>query len=350
MPLNIDSYTTTVGSSVNAQRIVKAIEEAIVHDDLDKRQESALGVEPFGEFHPLFITGTYPSEEKIPSFAHPISILNIRGKNFICSDLRLFLKKDPELGVSRRIQNRVDFDYAISRTILNLFWAGGRSGEFTSGFGFAAKVFAEWVAQVLRGSLGIEPHEQLLVQINAMAYYYSLCNAPYVTIEDNRQQIIDWVVNFTGLPDREVSSVLENAKNCRSFKDLVENLKLTVDNIRVQKLTEGAFIAAIRSSWYGVNADQVLAVCVEHPPTWTAIVYHTLNSKSYQRCLIAQVALKAGKRGDADAFMRHYHTMFGVGLRLENFKHVSHEATDYQDFNYNGLELSMEAAKTIPIL
>ena len=72
MPLNIDSYTTTVGSSVNAQRIVKAIEEAIVHDDLDKRQESTLGVEPFGEFHPLFITGTYPSEEKIPSCAHPI--------------------------------------------------------------------------------------------------------------------------------------------------------------------------------------------------------------------------------------------------------------------------------------
>jgi hypothetical protein len=132
MPLHYDSYTTTAGSITDTRKIVSAIKEAMIADDLDQKPESKLRVQSYGDYQPLFITGTYPSEAKIPPFAHPISVLNIRGNNFICTDLRLFLKKDLNSEFDKRISNRVDFDYAISRTVLNLFWVGGRASEFTS--------------------------------------------------------------------------------------------------------------------------------------------------------------------------------------------------------------------------
>lgn len=68
MPLKIDSYTTTAGSMVDTRRLATAIKEAVITDDLDTKLESKLNVQSYGDFFPLFITGTYPSEAKIPPF------------------------------------------------------------------------------------------------------------------------------------------------------------------------------------------------------------------------------------------------------------------------------------------
>lgn len=357
MPLIIDSYATTAGSIVDTRRLATAIKEVIITEDLDNHPESRLNVQSYGDYHPLFITGTYPGEAKIPPFAHPISILNIRGKNFICADLRLFLKKEVFPEFQKRISNRVDFEYAVSRTVLNLFWAGGRSTEFTSGFRFSGKVFSEWVCQILNSGLGLEVQELMPVQVTAMAYYYSLCQNNIIETWEDRNRIKDWITDQTQLSPLTVSQTIDKLKPMAGFDHFIENLKLVVDNIRIQKLDVGIFMSLIRSSWYGLNAAQVLGACIEHPPTWTAIVYHTLATKSYQRCVIGQVALKAGKRGEADAFMRHYSEMFSSSLRLEN-RHgdttidvsdvINHDAGDTRD--YDIAEMVMHAESRMPIL
>lgn len=348
MPLNIDSYTTTAGTMVNSRHLATTIKEAIIADDLDTKPEARLHVQSYGAFHPLFITGTYPDEAKIPPFAHPISILNIRGKNFICSDLRLFLKKDVTSDFTNRISNRVDFDYAVSRTILNLFWAGGRSSEFKSGFGFSAKVFSEWISQILIGGLGMEIQEGTPVQITSLAYYYSLCeDSPAKGLED-KQKLIDWIYSLTGFNEGGISQVVNKLTPMGNLNHFIENLKVVVDNIRLTRLNAGTFTSLIRSNWYGVNAPQVLAVCTEHPPTWTALVHHSLASKSYQRSLIGQVTLKAGKRGEADAFMRHYNEMFLQQMRLEKYEVVNNDVDNHYD--YDPKALAMEAANRIPLL
>lgn len=348
MPINIDSYTTTAGSIIDLKRLGNALREAIVEDDLDTRQESKLHVKNYGDFHPLFITGTYPSETNIPPFAHPISLLSIRGKNFICSDLRLFLKKNVEGDFSKRISNKIDFEYAVSRTVLNLFWAGGRSSEFKSGFSFSAKVFSEWVSQILVGSLGMELQESIPVQIVSLAYYYALCgDTPHQTFDD-RQKIVDWIYGLTGFLEGNISKIVNELEPMSNLSEFLENIKKIIENIRLQKLNAGTFTTLIRSNWYGVNAPQVLGVCTEHPPTWTALVHHSLATKSYQRCLIGQVTLKAGKRGDAEAFMRHYSEMFGQQIKVESHSIVNHEADNH--FNYDGESLAAEAFLRIKVL
>lgn len=370
MPMYIDSYTTTTGSSIDARRLASAIKEAIVTDDLDTKPEAGLNIKPIGGFYPLFITGTYPGEEKIPSFAHPISILNIRGKNIISSDLRLFLKKEVNSDFNKRISNRLDFDYAVSRTVLNLMWASGKNSEFISGFGFAGEVFAKWISQIFAGGLGLEAQDSLVVQITALAYYYTLCSDNPLALADDKQKMIDWIYARTGADPIGIEKVVAKLSVMTEFSHFIENLKVVVDNIRIQKMSVGGFLTSIRSSWYGVNSAQVLGVCIEHPPTWTAIVHHTLASKGYQRCLIGQVALAAGRRGNADGFMRHYSTMFGESLKFENFKSddqaegvnlgylddqtssikeiVNPEADNH--FNYDAAELALEAHSRIPAL
>lgn len=348
MPINIDSYSTTAGSVTDRGHLSAAIKEAIVTDDLDTRLESKLHVQNYGTFHPLFITGTYPSEAKIPPFAHPISILNIRGKNFICSDLRIFLKKDIMGDFTKRISNRLDFDYAVSRTILNLFWAGGRSSEFRSGFGFSAKVFGEWISQVLVGSLGLEMQESIPIQIVSLAYYFSLCEDTAAKGLEDKQKLIDWIYHLTSFDEGGISKIIGILKPMDDLKHFIENLKLVIENIRLHKLNDGTFTSLIRSNWYGVNAQQVLGVCTEHPPTWTALIFHCLSSKGYQKSLIGQVTLKAGKRGEADSFLRHYDEMFKQQMRLEDHVIINDELDNHR--NYDSVKLSMEAFNRIPHL
>lgn len=348
MPLNIDSYTTTAGSAEDSRRLATAIKEAIVAEDLDSKPEARLHVQSYGQFHPLFITGTYPSEAKIPPFAHPISIFNIRGKNFICSDLRLLLKKEITGDFSKRIRNQVDFEFAVSRLTLNLFWAGGRSSEFRSGFSFSANAFASWVSQVLNGGLGLEMQDLVVVQIAALSYYYDLCGDNINRDAEDTQRVVDWIHALTGLDAQGISKVLERLKPAPTLSHFIENLKSAIDGLRIQKLTAGIFITLIRSSWYGLDAPKVLAVSLEHPPTWTALVYHSLSTKSYKNCLISQVVMKSGKRGEADAFMRHYHDMFAQQIRNESVGTLNPELDNH--FDYDPLELSMEAASRLPEL
>lgn len=350
----IDSYQTTAGSSVDTRRIVASIGEALAMDDLDKKPESRLYVQSYGEYHPLFITGTYPSEAKIPPFAHPISILGANGKKFICTDLRLFLKKDISSDFEKRISNRIDFEYAISRAILNLIWAGGRTTEFTSGFRFSAKVFSDWVNQILTGGLGLEAQDLIQAQIVSLAYYYSLCQNDHFSLAEERQRVTDWIVDLTGYAETGVRKVMVLLKPMKEFDHFIENLKIILDNIRVNKIDAGNFITLARSSWYGLNAPQILGVCIEHPPTWTAIIHHTLSSKGYQRCLIGQVALRSGKRGEADSFMRHYSELISQHMHMESATPATieqvHNAEIDNHFDYDPKEMVMRFEKACPAM
>jgi reverse gyrase len=88
---------------------------------------------------------------------------------------------------------------------------------------------------------------------------------------------------------------------------------------------------------------------------------------------VSQVALKAGKRGDADAFMRHYSEMFSNSMRMEsqdNVNKIDNHAPDTDklveqveqaaeevgkvatanDYDYDGAKLAFEASMKMPLL
>ena len=348
MPQFTDSYTTTAGSATDTRKIIAAIREVVATADLDSKPESTLGVQSYGGYHPLFITGTYPGEEKIPTFAHPIYISNIRGKNIISTDLRLVLRKDSARQFSERINDQINFDYLVSRTVLDLYWASGKSSEFVNGFVFAAKVFANWIAQILR-TIGLNPEEVLVAETIALAYYYDLCTDPksYGYAESNR---LDWIVANSMFPEHKVAGIVQDIQPMFSFSELIATLKRKIQNFQLEKLSVLLFLQKINNSWYGLNREKVLAVSLEHPPTWTALVYHSLSSRSFKNCLISQIAAKAGKRGENASFVTQYQSVFENSLRIERNQMVIIDQQHDSHFNYSVEEMVSDCQKRLPIL
>jgi hypothetical protein len=65
-------------------------------------------------------------------------------------------------------------------------------------------------------------------------------------------------------------------------------------------------LTIVRNSWFGTNAKDYIAVALEHPPTWMAIVYTAIVERTYKNSMIYRVAEKAGKRGGAEEFIKNY--------------------------------------------
>jgi hypothetical protein len=347
MSLFTDSYTTTAGSATDTRKIIAAIKEVVVTEDLDSKPESSLDVQSHGGIRPLFITGTYPGEEKIPTFAHPIYISGIRGGNVISTDLRFVLRKKTEGSFAERISDRINFEYLVSRTILELYWATGRKSEFISGFVFAAKVFGSWLAQILR-TFGLNPEEMLHAEALALAYYYDLCMDSKDPLYSANGRY-EWVVANSMMSPDKLAVLLDDVKPFANFNDFISVLKHKIQNYQITKLTPVLFLQKIANSWYGLNREKVLAVCVEHPPTWTALVHHSLSSKSFKNCLIAQVASKA-RRSEADAFMHTYYATFSQSLRQENSAVEKIVYTTMGTFDYDPNALLAEVDQRCPKL
>lgn len=342
-----DSYTTTAGSATDTRKIIAAIKEIVVTEDLDSKPESSLDVQSIGGIHPLFITGTYPGEEKIPTFAHPIYVSGIRGRNVISTDLRFVLRKKTVGSFGERITDRINFEYLVSRTILDMYWLSGRRSEFISGFVFAAKIFGNWLAQILR-TFGLNPEEVMHAQALALAYYYDLCVDKNDPLYSNNGRY-EWVVANNVMEAGKLAVLLDGVPAMSTFNDFIGVLKSKIQNFQVAKLTPVLFLQKIGNSWYGLNREKVLAVCVEHPPTWTALVHHSLSSKSFKNCLIAQVANRE-PRIQADAFMRAYHDNFSQSLRQENSSVDKIVYTEMGTFDYDPDVLVNELNRRCPPL
>lgn len=334
MTENTDSYSTMAGSLTATKPIVEAIKKVVSMDNLDTKPESGLGVEPINGIHPLFITGTYPTEPEIPRFVHPISISGIRGKNVICTDLRSVLRK-PDEGrtFGGRISDMVNFNFLVARTVLDMYWVAGRDQEFLSSFSFAAKVFGNWMGQVLR-SCGVNPEDQAICNVVAMAYYYDLCTQSQKDVDE---EVRLSVITHWGIMNSErVKSILEKIKKTSSLDGLIENFRTTTGSLYLQRFNATLLLQSIQNHWRGAHREQVMAVATQHPPTWVALVWHVLVSKTFKGCMLESVASKSGNRGEGDLFLREFTNLFHFThdrvIRMET-EHLSSDdyglTTDY---------------------
>ena len=334
MTAKTDSYSTMAGSLYPTKAIVEAIKKAVSMDNLDTKPESSLGVEPVNGIFPLFITGTYATEPEIPRFVHPISISGIRGKNVICTDLRAVLRKPNEgRTFGARISDMVNFNFLVARTVLDQYWAAGRHREFLSTFGFAAKVFGNWLGQVLR-SLGLNPEDQAICNVVAMAYYYDLCTE---SAEDRSSETRASVIIHWGIMNAErVETILKQIEVTTTLDGLIENFRKATGSLYLQRFNATLLLQSIQNHWRGMHREQVMAVATQHPPTWVALVWHVLVSKTFKGCMLESVASKTGLRGGGDVFLREFTTLFLFTsdrvIRMETEGLVSEEygqTTDY---------------------
>jgi hypothetical protein len=304
MPIYKDSYETTVGSMFVTKQIETAIKESIIKDNLG---EATLNVKHGGNIIPIFITGTHPSESGIPLFTHPISIFNFSGKNYLCTDLRFFIKKDTSYNeIELGVKNFTEYNFSKSRAVLNLSWLDGGVSQMKTSLSFGGIVFSGWISELIAKTYALDFKDQTTLAIIASFYYQSLFSDQTVFDEDTKQKMAVHTIKATSAPAETVFAIFDKISDIKSINDFITNVVNILENVRLKDFNFAMLLTLAKNSWYGTNSKEIISVAMEHPPTWLAIVYTALNEKTYKSSMVYKIAERFGKRGGADEFNMNY--------------------------------------------
>lgn len=314
MSIFADSYHTVIGATFVTKTIVTAIKKLLIAGVTE-----SLDVETTGKFKPIFITGSYSDEDEIPVFTHPITIINFKDDNYLCTDLRPFLKK-PEGGkydVESRVRNRTEYNFAKSRAILNLIWLNRDVNTLKIDLSFAGIVFSSWLSDVISKVYALDLKEQTLLAIITSFYYQSLFSDEIEFDEEAKRRMAVHTINATKAPAELVFQVFDKIERMENVEDYCATVVRLLENVRLENFNHAALLTISRNSWFGTNARDYIAMCLEHPPTWMAIVYTAINERTFKNSMIYRIAEKVGKRGGAETFIRNYVALVKQHTRVE---------------------------------
>lgn len=302
MTIHRSGYDTTVGVGMVTKQIEHAIKEAFIKDMIYNRH---LDLITSLDYKPVFVTGAYSSESNIPFFAHPLLIEQYKGSNYICADVRPFIRSGDQ-GSDLSVKNQTEFNFAMNRMMLNMAWVSGEVNQIKLNLSFAGVVFAAWLSETISKRFALDPKDQMVLAIITHYFYQSLFYSEDRIEEELLQKFAVHTIKATRASSQLVFEVFDKIKTMNGLDDYCTNVKDILENIRLKDLNKGLIITMIGNTWYSLNSQEILAVALEHPPTWAAIVYASLMERTYRNSLVARIAERYAKNGAGKEFLDNF--------------------------------------------
>lgn len=323
------SYDTTLGSAIQTKVLTTSIKEAIITDSIE---QNTLGIMPSDQISALFVLGTQTSESNIPLFAHPL-LVSHNNSTYLCSDIRLFVKTNGEsVNVRNPVpKNQVEYNFVKSRTVLNLAWLSGSQVAIKNSLTFGATVYSMWISEVVSKRFALDPRDQLILSVIVHYFFQSLHYEEDINNEETKQLFTVHTMKATKASSQIVFDVFDRLGKMENLEDFCTNVKNVLENVRLKDFNAGTLITSISMSWFGSNAKEILAVALEHPPTWYAIVFSSLEERTYKNSMIARVAERFGKGGAWVDFKNAYSELIKRHVQEER-RSSSFEHIDFKPF------------------
>jgi len=310
MTIFVDPYHTPIGAVHDMRKEVRLLEESTVRDPL---QGTNLGVRAEDGITPVFITGCRDSEKMIPLFTHPISVKNSNGKSYLFTDMRLYIRAGADLyNIGQFVRRAEEFEFNRNRGIASLAWAARDTGRFEMGMRFAGLVFASVIGQALGRTETLDYVEQIKVQIVALAYYNTLFHEGPVDYKENeglRMAVAQYASQNMRMPTTEVTNLLKTFEPMGTFADMCSQISKTIQSSLLKELNPRVMLNLLSTIWFSTNSQQLLAVAMEHPPTWCSILYYVMSYNNNMRSTIGQTIQAQGRGGKGADFGAAYKKM-----------------------------------------
>lgn len=316
------AYDTTAGKGFIKTKIIRAIQESAIRDGASDRsfglikysdQNNAVTNEGASPLIPWCIVGSMSSEAQIPFFAHPLVVeLQEKDQKVICVDIRPFasyninhINDDDAI----RVKNKIGLNLERLRLSLNIIWLQERPTMLRDMSFIPMAIFSNWISESITRRFGLSPRDEVVLGVVCCYYYYSLFTNNVDFDDNERNRLIASIMKIVRIPSTFVEEVFNKVQPMYSIKDFAKTIREIVDTTRLDNFDEGVLINLVISSWFGVEARQLVSVAMEHPPTWISLVYTAFTEKSYKNTVISKTAQRyLGPKGEND-FVRSLVTL-----------------------------------------
>ena len=309
MPVFETSYDTTACTGYRYTKIIEDLRKAKMMGGFNVIECKLNEYDPSIKIN--LIEGGNFSVDTIPFFKHPVFIASSAAsdKEELTLDVREFGKFNPQQS-QFMIRNGPEYTWALKRGILNYLWLNGNITTLRDISPIAVSVYIDLISECVSRRFALDPAEQMTVAILS-GFFYNCLFTNKVMDEEDINRTVGSISRVTKIPAQKVYSVLEGVDMITDIEHLCTVIKEKVDNVALSNLNAGTLFAVCCGNWFGTNAREILAVGLEHIPTWIMIVSASLESATYKRSTLSKISARFDKNNAGVSFSRSLETLLG---------------------------------------
>lgn len=254
----------------------------------------------------LQLEGGNPLSNEVPAFVHPIQLnaRNAHEEGPIVVDARSFGKYDSHVGAFV-VRNRTEYEFLMLRARLNNCWVKEAPSVLLNAGALGMKLYAGWVAEHVAKKFMLDPRERVALQALAAFFYWSLFQDQHPMNAVTKHRAEATIMKATALPAKEVTEIVEHFESPISgVEEFCEVAHEACRSIRLKELNVGILMALLGNTWFNSNGKEIVAVALEHPPTWIAMVVMASQDRSYKNSAVRRLLENVDRRDKGLTYAR----------------------------------------------
>lgn len=288
------AYDSTVCSGYVLDKLKESIQVALIKGDL------AFARLP--DTHVFEVRAMGMTSSAIPEFAHPFPFEH-QGEQCLAIDARPFGHYDRVKG-EFVVRNSVEYNLLVHRAKLTDLWLAGDVNMLRDVSPAAMQFYASWLAENVARRFALDPREQLDLAILSAYYYGTLFVESDEFDELKKMKMVQAVARAVNCSAQDVLKVVEAVGPLSRIDSFCAAAKEATQSVRLQDFNPGVLVSIIKGTWFGYHSQELLAVALEHPPTWLAVLLAAHVDRTWKNSALAKLVERQAKRDSGQQFVK----------------------------------------------
>lgn len=319
------AYNTTAHMGDKMQTILGQITKAMVTGSLKIRN---IGLSNSGQTVRVgLVEGGSVASDTIPYFNHPVFVSDPSDHSkepVVFVDVRNFgMYNKPQQKFI--VRNTTEYNWSIQRAVLNYIWAYGRKESLRDLSLLPAAAYSSLIAESVGRRYALDMAQQTTLQVLACYHYYCLFTDAKEWDETDYNRVVGAIARCTKVQAEFIYKTLHETPIIHTLVDFCKLAREKTESVSLEGFDVGILFSITGGNWFGTNARDLMAVALEHPPTWVMIVYGGVTEATFKRSALAKLMERLAKKHPSDVFAKNLVTLLGTDTSLSDM--FSNETT-----------------------
>jgi hypothetical protein len=288
------AYDTTACKDYLMKKTEEAIDQAHINGQL-RLVEGTSGI--------YEVQGGASVSDAVPAFAHPIGMQDGQDHVKIVIDVRSFGKFDLHQGTFH-VRNLIDYKFAQLRAKLNYVFLDNAPTILRDISPMPMAVFATWVSEAIARRFALDPQEQLNLAILSAIWYNSQFVTETAFSEREKMALATALQRSMRVSPEVTMEMLDTVPVVVSIGHFCELARQVTQSVRLDELNTGLMYAILGSSFARSDWREMVAVALEHPPTWIALCALAVTERTYKHTVVTKITERSSFRNEGQTFVR----------------------------------------------
>jgi hypothetical protein len=227
---------------------------------------------------------------EMPVFAHPFLFKGEKGETHVAVDVRAFCRNDPRTG-DIIVTNAPEHSATLFRGQLNWVWIHDLPSLLRDVSPLPLAVYTAWISENVARRYALDAREQLDLAILSGIFYQSCFMDDDAFSDNDEMRIVKAVSTACRCKADDVLAILDQVEEpIKGIKEFCGYVATVVSPTRLGKFNVGLLYEIIKGTWFGsANAKEIVAVALEHPPTWLTVLRSAAGERAYKNSPIYRI-------------------------------------------------------------